>query len=126
MYTMDGLEYHIAYHHPLDEVLKQGGITEGVIDLGWKKDEDELYDIWKPTKKGQSVEGEVIEVDRPSKYNDLLILKQKNGEIAVPMRSALQGKNFEVGEIVKIEFAGKKRAEESGQTYMLFDVYRAE
>jgi len=122
-YTVDRLKYHIAYHHP--EVKNQGGIMKGVIDMSWKKDEDELYPIWKPTKKGESVEGTVIDV-RSSKFNDLLILKQKDDSmISVPIRAALQRKNFENGEVVKIEFRGKERTED-GYKVMLFDVFRAE
>lgn len=73
--------------------------------------------IWIPTRKGEQVEGEVIEV-RQGLYGMQLIIQNAQGEkITTPSHKALQSRlvNFKVGDLIKIVYQNTDLPKIKGQ-----------
>lgn len=93
----------------------------------WKKIES---DMWLPEKKGDSVEGEIVNMNPDGTYGLAVDLKKADGKIInLPSHKVLQNRlrNLKVGNKVKVEFTGEEPPSRKGDSpTKMYDVYVAD
>lgn len=91
--------------------------------------EQTASNLWLPTAKGDTIEGNVQE-KKMGQYGDQWIIKQRNGEIlATPSHKVLQSRmqNINKGDQIKIVFEGTELPKVKGQNpTQMYKVYKDE
>jgi hypothetical protein len=99
-------------------------MSQKSINDEWEEQEGNQY--WKPTEKGEEIQGEIVGV-RESTYGSVYDIKQQNGEvITTSSYKALLARlsQVKIGDEVKIVYDGEDLPKQKGyKPTKLFKVY---